>query len=120
MQDMENIKNYEIKFKPRTKMAELKALWGFLNILGYTTYIYALFVAFTNVDVFTRTALALVGLAFMVAKLVDFILTRQRKHRMEILEYQEKKVAIREREIAAYEKETEMIKSIKLRSDGKV
>lgn len=97
-------------------MAEMKALWGFLHILGYTTYVYALFVSFANVDVFTRSALALVGLAFMVAKLVDFILTRRRKHRMENLEYREKAVSIRERENAAYDKETEMLKSIKLKT----
>lgn len=96
-------------------MAELKGLWTVLHILGYTTYVYALFVSFANVDVFTRSALALVGLAFMVAKLVDFIITRQRKHKMENLEYQEKQIEIRERENAAYEKETEMIKSIKLK-----
>jgi hypothetical protein len=110
-------KHFEIKYKQTNKMAELKGLWAFLNILGYTTYVYALFVSFANVDVFTRTVLGFVGLVFLVAKLIVFCVAAKRKHLMENLDIREKRnnerereVAIREREIAAYEKENAIIR----------
>jgi hypothetical protein len=113
---MENTKNlYEIKYKQTNKMAELKGLWAFLNILGYTTYVYALFVSFANVDVFTRTVLGFVGLVFLVAKLIVFCVSSMRKHRIENLDIREKEVAIKEREAALYEKETAIIKEYKLK-----
>lgn len=122
---MENVsKHYEIKFKRKNKVAELKGLWAFLNILGYTTYAYALFVSFANVDIFTRTVLGLVGLGFLVTKWIDFAITRRRKHLLENLEIRakrndevvreiemrERELSLRERELIAYEKENAIIR----------
>lgn len=115
---MESIKkHYEITRHKPEKMAELKTVWAFLNILGYSTYVYALFISFANVDVFTRTVLSFVGLLFLVAKLVVYCLSARRKHILENLEIRNKKndekekaLSLREREIQAYEKENDIIK----------
>lgn len=115
---MESIKkHYEITRHKQEKMAELKTVWAFLNILGYSTYVYALFISFANVDVFTRTVLSFVGLMFLVAKLIVYCVAARRKHLLENLEIRskmsdqkEKELNIRERELSAYQKETDIIK----------
>jgi hypothetical protein len=105
-------------YKRVIEMSELKVVWTMLNILGWSTYGYALFISFANVDVFTRTVLSFVGLLFLIAKLVVYCIASYRRHTRENLEIrklrnEEKETELRQREraIEAYDKETEIIKN---------
>lgn len=105
---------YVSGFEKWVKMAELKWLWTVLNFTGYVAYAWALFISFANVDVFTRTVLSLVGLVFLIAKLVVYIISSNRKHKLEMLEIKEKELILRDREIETYERENEIIRSFKI------
>lgn len=109
-------------YKQVLKMAELKILALVLNVFGFTTFCYALFVSFFNVDVFTRSVLSLLGIVFISVKIVDFIFTRKRKHVMENLDIRkklndekERELSLRERELITYEKENELIRNFNLK-----
>lgn len=95
------------------EMAEIKWLWTVLNFTGWFAYAWALFVSFANVDIFTRTVLSVVGLFFLITKLVVYIISSKRKHRLENLEIKEKELELRQREIETYERENDIIKSFK-------
>lgn len=112
--------NYDLLgvYKRVIEMSELKVVWTMLNILGWSTYGYALFISFANVDVFTRTVLSFVGLLFLIAKLVVYCISAHRRHTRENLEIrklrnEEKEIELKQREraIEAYDKETEIIKN---------
>lgn len=93
------------------EMAEIKWLWAVFNTIGFVAYAWALFISFANVDIFTRAVLSVVGLAFLITKLVVYIISSRRKHRLEVLDIKEKELNIRQREIETYDRETEIIKS---------
>lgn len=108
---MESIKkHYELTRHKPEKMAELKTVWAFLNILGYSTYVYALFISFANVDVFTRTVLSFVGLMFLVAKLVVYCVAARRKHKEHMIDIRMKQNELRQKEIRIYKEETDIIR----------
>lgn len=99
-------------------MAELKIVALILNVFGFTTFCYALFVSFFNVDVFTRSVLSFLAIVFMSVKIVDFIFTRRRKHESENLDIRkkindekERELTMRERELLTYEKENDIIRN---------
>lgn len=92
------------------EMAELKWMFTLLQVGGLTAYVWALFISFVNVDIITRTVLSSIGALFVIVKLIDFIATRIRKHKLENLEIRSKELVIREREIETYEKETAIIR----------
>jgi len=112
--------NYDLLgvYKRVIEMSELKVVWTMLNILGWSTYGYALFISFANVDVFTRTVLSFVGILFLIAKLIIYCIAAHRRHTRENLEIRklrneemERELAQRERAIETYNKETELIKN---------
>lgn len=109
--------NWHYDFKRLLKMAELKAVWAFINVLGYTAYVYALFISFFNVDMVTRVIVSITGALFLIAQLVIKCVAAYRKHQIEMIEIRMKKhderersLSLREREIQTYEKETNIIK----------
>lgn len=109
--------NWHYDFKRALKMAELHALWNALITLGYTTYIYALFISMFNVDKVTRLIVSITGALFLIAQLIIKCISAYRKHREHMIdirmkEHEEKErfLSLREREIQTYEKETKIIK----------
>lgn len=116
--DVGNINYFAGVYKHVLKMAELKIVALILNVFGFTTFCYALFVSFFNVDVFTRSVLSFLAIVFMSVKIVDFIFTRRRKHESENLDIRkkindekERELTMRERELLTYEKENDIIRN---------
>lgn len=99
------------EIKRLSEMAELKWVWTALNTLGYTGFIWTLFISFFQVDIITRTVLSILAAIFITVKIVVHIFSSINKHRIQNLEIRERSLSIREREISAYEKETAIIKS---------
>lgn len=100
------------------EMAELKWLWAALNVMGYTAYVWALFISFANVDFVTRMALSIIGALFLLARLIVYCISSARKHKLENLQIRrelniEKALELKQRkeEIETYNQETEIIKS---------
>lgn len=109
--------NWHYDFKRILKMAELHALWSMFITLGYTTYAYALFISFFNVDKVTRLIVSITGALFLIAQLIIKCVAAYRKHKEHMLdirmkEHDEKErfLSLREREIQTYEKETRIIR----------
>lgn len=102
--------NIITEFKRLSEMAELKWLWTVFNIAGYTSFGWALFISFFNVDIITRTILSMLAVIFISAKIVVYIFSSIMKHKNDKLEQRERELAIREREIEAYQKETAIIR----------
>lgn len=95
------------------KMAELKAFILFYNIFGFSISVYTLFLSFFNVDVFTRSVLGLLSIAFLIVKIISASLSTYRKHRSEMIDIRQKNLEIRKQEIEVYEKETTLIQQYK-------
>lgn len=111
-------KKLGISIKWLNEMAELKWMWTILNISGYTAFIYALFISFANVDLFTRLTLSIIGALFLLAKLIVYCISAARKHKLENLQIRrekniEKAIELKQRqeEIETYERENEIIRS---------
>lgn len=98
------------EIKRLSEMAELKWLWTFLNIAGYTNAVWILFISFFDVDIITRSVMSILAIIFISAKIVVYISSSIMKHKITNLEKRERELAIREREISAYEKETAIIR----------
>lgn len=102
--------SFVTEIKRLSEMAELKWLWTVFNIAGYTSFGWALFISFFNVDIITRAVLSILAVIFISVKIVVYIFSSIMKHKMAKLEERERELAIREREIEAYKKETDIIK----------
>lgn len=111
--------NPEGLFK-QAKMAELKIFLIGYNVFGFSLSAYTLFLSFFNVDVFTRSVLGVLSMAFLAVKIVSAALSTYRKHRLEMFEIKqqlnsakERELDLRERELSIYDRETQLIKNHK-------
>jgi len=112
---------YNKVYKRVLDMAELKGLILLFNTFGWTLTIYAAFVSFVNVDVFTRSVFGFLGTIFLAVKIYALAQSTWRKHKMGLIEIRradnevkEREIKIRKEELETYEKENEMIKKMKL------
>lgn len=99
------------------EMAELKGIILLFNTFGWTITIYAAFLSFFNVDVFTRSAFGFLGTIFLTVKIISFSASAIRKHKKENIEIRkllndekERELKIRILEVDTYERETKIIK----------
>lgn len=95
------------------EMAELKWVMTILQVSGYTAYVYALFLSFANVDKLTRAVLSVIGAMFLIAKFIDFCVTRIRKHKYEVEERKALSLKNRREDIDTYERENDIIRGYK-------
>ncbi len=104
-------------YKRVLEMAELKGLILLFNTFGWTITIYAAFLSFFNVDVFTRSAFGFLGTVFLTVKIISFSAAAIRKHKKENIEIRrllndekDRELKIRKEEIETYEKENDIIR----------
>lgn len=112
--------NWHYDIKRVLKMAELHALWNMMITLGYTTYVYALFISLFNVDNVTRWIVSITGALFLIAQFIIKCVAAYRKHQYDMIDIRMKKheekeraLSIREREMETYERETSIIMAFK-------
>lgn len=96
--------DFNALYKRLIKMAELKMLWSVLNVLGFTTFAYALLIAFTNVDAVTRAILSILAAIFAVVKIIITSYAARRKHRLEMVEIRKAEREEKERELELRER----------------
>lgn len=102
--------NGHYDFKRLLKMAELHALWNMFITLGYTTYGYALFLTFFNVDSVTRLIVSITGALFLISRLIIGCVTAYRKHKEHMIDIRMKENELRQKEIRTYKEETDIIR----------
>ncbi len=71
MNDQQNV--FTQPYKQAIKVALSKGLMMILNIFGWGTFFSGLYLAWINVDVFTRSVLQLLGCIFMLFKIVQAV-----------------------------------------------
>lgn len=84
-QNMEKMNEQNVfiaPYKKAVKVAISKALMTILNIFGFGAYFSALYLAWVNVDVFTRTILQLLGAVFALFKIIQAIDTWWHKRQL--------------------------------------
>jgi len=64
---------YITPYKKVLKVAISKALMTILNVFGFSAYFSALYLAWVNVDVFTRTILQFLGAVFALFKIIQAV-----------------------------------------------
>ncbi len=111
-------------YKRIIEMAELKGVLYLFNTFGWTAFIYGLFVSIFNMDVFTRSVLSFLGMLFILAKIIVYIISFRDKRKMHTIERQirdlerqklfndekERELNIRMTEVDVYERENSIIK----------
>lgn len=102
--------SWHYDFKRLLKMAELHALWNMFITLGYTTYVYALFISMFNVDKVTRLIVSITGALFLIAQLIIKCVAAYRKHKEHMIDIRMKENELRQKEIRIYKEETNIIR----------
>ena len=105
-------------YKRLLEMAEIKGIILLFNAFGWTITIYAAFLSFFNVDVFTRTAIGFLSTVFLAIKIIgaaSSVWDRHKKgaieRRMMLNTERERELKIRKEEIETYEKENAIIRN---------
>lgn len=109
---------YTRLYKRILEMAELKGLTLLFNVFGWPITIYAAFLSFLNVDVFTRSAFGFLGTVFLLVKIIGAasnVWDRHKKgaieRRMMLNTEKERELKMRKEEIETYEKENAIIRN---------
>lgn len=93
-------------YKKVINVAISKALMTILNVFGFGAYFSALYFAWINVDIFTKTVLQLLGCVFMIFKIVQAIDNWWHKRAMN-------KIDRRKHELEQMEREDQYIRKTK-------
>lgn len=102
--------DFNTLFKRVIKMAELKAVWIFLDAAGLTSYIWALYIAFADVDAFTKIILSVIGGVYGIVRIIITSYAARRKHRLEMVEVRRQEGEEKDRELTRREREIEIIR----------
>lgn len=102
--------DFNTLFKRVIKMAEIKAVWIFLNAAGLTAYIWALFIAFADVDAVTKIILSVIGALYGIVRIIITSYAARRKHRLEMVEIRRLEGEEKDKALARREREIEIIR----------